>query len=98
MSNTNDLRRPWLNNDKLVPELHVGAWEYDVRVCVGTGNVVEVDKFYGPLVAQPVRVSIEGESWVIERQVEEKDPQPGTSTWAVVARFPLDGEIPGTVQ
>ena len=93
-----DLRRPWINNDKTVPELHVGAWEYDVRVCIGTDNVVEIDKFYGPLVAQPVRVSIEGGSWVIERMVEEEDPQPGTSTWVVCARFPIDGEIPGTVQ
>jgi hypothetical protein len=90
--------RPWLDNGKLVPELHAGGWEHDVRVCIATDNVVEIDKLYGPLVAQPVRVSIEGESWIVERMVEEKDPEPGTSAWVVVARFPLDGEIPGTVQ
>ena len=50
--------RPWVDNDKLVPELHSGGWEYDIRVRIGTSNVVEIDKFYGPLVAQPVRVSI----------------------------------------
>ena len=93
-----DLHRPWLDNDKTVPEMHVGAWEYDVRVCIGTDNVVEIDKFYGPLVAQPVRVSIEDGLWVIERMVEEEDPQPGTSAWVVCARFPIDGEIPGAVQ
>ena len=90
--------RPWIDNDKNVPELHTNCWEYDVRVCIGTTNVVEVDKFYGPLVAQPVRVSIDGEFWVVERMVEQEDPEPGTSTWVMVARFPLDGEIPGTVQ
>ena len=95
-----DLRRPWFDNDKIVPELNVGAWEYDVRVCVGTGNVVEIDKLYGPLVAQPVRVSIEKGSWVVEREVDsdEDDTRPGIRTWVVVARFPLDGEIPGVVQ
>ncbi len=45
------------------------------------------------LPARAVRVSIEGGSWVVERMVEEEDPQPGTSTWVEVARFPLDGEI-----
>ena len=88
--------RPWIDHDKLVPELHPGGWEYDIRVCVGTTNVVEIDKFYGPVVAQPVRVSIEPElnSWVVERKVEdEEDSEPGTSTWVEVARFPLDGAI-----
>lgn len=93
---SDDLKRPWVNNDKLVPEMHVGAWEYDVRVCIGTANVVEIDKFYEPLVAQPVRVSIEGEVWVVERMVSE-DPELGTSAWVVCARFPLDVEIPGSI-
>ena len=56
------------------------------------------DKLYGPLVAQPVRVSIEGESWVVEREVKAEDPEPGTSTWVVCARFPIDGKIAGTVR
>ena len=88
-------RRPWLDNDKLVPELHAGCWEYDLRVCIGTTNVVEIDKFYGPLVAQPVRVSIESErnEWVVERMVEDREAEPGTSTWVEVARFSLDGAI-----
>jgi len=92
--------RPWIDDDKIVPELHSGGWEYDIRVCIGTTNVVEIDKFYGPLVAQPVRVSVEDGSWVVERMVEdnEDDPQPGTSSWVECARFPLDGAIPGTVQ
>ena len=90
--------RPWLDNDKLVPELHAGGWEHDIRVCVATDNVVEIDKLYGPLVAQPVRVSIEGESWVVERRVEREDLEPGASAWVVVARFPIDGEILGAVQ
>ncbi len=94
---SDDLRRPWVNNDKLVPELHVGAWEYDVRVCIGTGNVVEIDKIYGPRVARPVRVSVDGGMWVVERMIAE-DPESGTSTWVKCAQFPLDGEIPGTVQ
>jgi hypothetical protein len=98
MSQNEKSGRPWLDNDKVVPEVHAGGWEYDIRVCIATDNVVEIDKRYGPLVAQPVRVSIEGESWVIERMIEDEDPEPGTSTWAVVARFPIDGEIPGTVQ
>ena len=87
--------RPWIDDSKIVPELHTGGWEHDVRVCVGTTNVVEIDKFYGPLVAQPVRVSIEGEAWVVERMVEDRpdDPQPGTSPWVECARFPLDGGI-----
>ena len=88
--------RPWLDNAKLVPELHAGGWEYDIRVCVGTSNVVEIDKFYGPLVAQPVRVSIESDMWIVERMVDEDEdgnPYPGTSTWIEVARFPIDGEI-----
>lgn len=87
--------RPWLDNDKLVPELHAGCWEYDLRVCIGTTNVVEIDKFYGPLVAQPVRVSIESErnEWVVERMVEDREAEPGTSTWVEVARFSLDGAI-----
>jgi hypothetical protein len=91
-------RRPWLDNDKLVPELHAGGWGHDILVRIATDNVVEIDKFYGPLVAQPVRVSVEGDSWVVERMVEGEDPEPGTSAWVVVARFPLDGEIPGTVR
>jgi hypothetical protein len=92
--------RPWLDDtiDNRVPELHSGEWPYDIRVCIGTENVIEVDKLYGPLVAQPVRVSIEGESWVIEREVEAEDPEPGTSAWVVCAKFPLDGEIAGTVR
>jgi hypothetical protein len=90
--------RPWLDNDKLVPELHSGGWEYDLRVMIATDNVVEIDKLYGPLVAQPVRVSIDGESWVVERMVDGEDLEPGTSAWCVVARFPLSGEIPGMVQ
>lgn len=88
-----DLRRPWINNNKTVPELHLGAWEYDVRVCIGTTNVVEIYKFYGPLVAQPVRVSIENGMWVIERKVEEEDPEPGMSSWVQVAHFPIDGDV-----
>jgi hypothetical protein len=92
--------RPWLDDtvDNRVPELHSGGWPYDIRVCISTENVVEVDKLYGPLVAQPVRVSIEGESWVVEREVEAEDPEPGTSTWVVCARFPLDGKIPGAAR
>jgi hypothetical protein len=90
--------RPWLDNGKLVPELHSGGWEYDLRVCIGTTNVVEIDKFYGPLVAQPVRVSLDGEMWVVERMVDTEDPEPGTSTWVEVARFPIDGEIPWMVR
>jgi hypothetical protein len=91
--------RPWVDNDKLVPELHSGGWEYDIRVRIGASNVVEIDKFYGSLVAQPVRISIEGGSWVVERMIDEDYvPPPGTSVWVEVARFPLDGEIPGAVQ
>jgi hypothetical protein len=89
--------RPWIDNDKTIPELHVGGWKYDVRVCVGTDNVVEIDKFYGPLVARAVRVSVvpELDAWVVEREVDVDDsnPDPGTSAWVECARFPLDGDI-----
>ena len=89
--------RPWLDNDKTIPELHVGGWEYDVRVCVGTDNVVEIDKSYGSLVARAVRVSIVPEwgAWVVEREVDVDDPNPdpGTRLWVECARFPLEGDI-----
>lgn len=92
--------RPELYNDKLVPELHSGGWEYDIRVCIGTSNVVEIDKLYGPLAAQPVRVSVvpEWNAWVVERRVDGEDEDPGTSTWVECARFPLDGPVPGAVR
>lgn len=87
--------RPWIKNDTTVPEIHSGGWHYDIRICIGNTNVVEIDKLYGPLVAQPVRVSVEGEMWVVERMVEseEENPQPGTSSWVECARFPIDGPV-----
>jgi hypothetical protein len=90
------VKRPWIDNSQLVPELHSGGWEYDIRICITAANVVEIDKFYGPLYAQPVRISIDPDrgEWIVERMIERsKDAPLGTSLWVEVARFPLDGEI-----
>lgn len=83
----------WINEDKVVPEVHSGGWPYDIRVCIGTTNVVVIDKLYGPLVARTLRISLEGGEWVIERQTDVEDPKddaPPRTHWIEFARIPID--------
>lgn len=59
-----------------------------VSIQVGTRNIVEIDKMYGPLVFMPIRVRMDFDEceWIIERL-------DGGTDWREVARFP--GQIPG---
>lgn len=82
--------KPYLVLDRAVPELHVGIWPYDLRVCVGPSNAVEIDKLYGPSSAMPLRVELDldRQQWVVERQVDsDDDSPPGTTTWRECARI-----------
>lgn len=59
-----------------------------VSIQVGTTNIIEVDKMYGPLVFMPIRVRMDFDEceWIIERGN-------GGASWREVARFP--GQLPG---
>jgi hypothetical protein len=86
----------WLDESKVVPEVHTGGWPYDIRVCIGSTNVVVIDKLYGPLLARTLRVSLDTDNgvWVIERQtdVEVEDDDPPVTHWVEFARIPIDDE------
>lgn len=82
-------------------EYHLGTLDVHlrrpyVRICTGYDQVVEVDKLYGPRVADPVRVSLDlaANEWVIEQAFITLDEGGDHSNeWREVARFPSDRGI-----
>ena len=70
--------RPWLDNDKLVPELHAGEWKYDIDVHIGPTNVVEINS---PS-ARPIRVSVGDGMWTVELGM-------GGGVWLEYASIPI---------
>ena len=65
-----------MKEDRTKPDLseHLGVWElipaYQqlVRVCTGADSPVEIDKLFGPLAANPIRVwcAFGTAEWVVE--------------------------------
>lgn len=58
-----------------------------VSIQVGTTNIVEIDKMYGPLVFVPIRIRMDFDEceWIVERSN-------GGASWREVVRFP--GQLP----
>lgn len=72
-------------------ESTVSMTEANEEICVeiGTGNVVRIDKLYGPWAVSQIRLRLDYDpgEWVVER---EDDPLMGK--WVEVARFAAEGE------
>lgn len=65
--------------------------ETEVEIQVGVKDIVEIEKLYGPLVFQSIRVKLDLDTceWIIERQ-------DAGITWREVARIPgqLETDFP----
>lgn len=79
-----------------------GCWEVnpdsteEVGLCVNIGSNfnVEIDKLYGPLAAETIRVRVESASgeWVIERQRVDTDVWEEKARWDCQESWPEETE------
>lgn len=60
-----------------------------IKVEIGLGKIIELEKLFGPLVMTNIRVTIDKQraEWIIEREIVPKE---GAGTWEVCAR--IDGQ------
>lgn len=84
--------KPWIDQ-------HSGQWEVnpmgqDIRVNIGAGQKVIVDKLYGPLCASDVRVWIDQRDGVLDWVVEYQNPT--TEQWEEKARWDCQENWPET--
>jgi len=70
-------------NDRRVMHARIKSWT-ELLLQMGPGDVIELNKEYGPLVFVPLRVSMDLEKveWVVERYC------PADNTWEAVDRIP----------
>ncbi len=61
----------------------MGFFEKELlEVEMGSHQIVEIEKLFGPLIACDVRVFIDGTDWVVQREVEGEN-----AGWEEMARF-----------
>lgn len=84
----------WFELRNGVLEINPGMEHERVRINVGSGHVVEIDKLYGPLAVWPVRARIDYEAyqWVIEQEHELPN---GETEWREATRLPCWTGQPG---
>lgn len=89
------MTKPWLSEHSGTPEVNVGDAP-TFRVCCGTNQQIEIDKLYGPLCAELVRITLQREGevadWVVERLNQTTERWEEKARWHCQESYPEDEE------